>query len=427
MLINEETLEMDDLDLALEGDEEDSELTLDELLDEIDLDDLEEEEEIDEVKADHSGTKVVPGAEIEAADKKNADDPKADKKKKGKDETSLKQGSSGEKIPATEEKAPSTKAGMINAIMDEMKGMKKAELESVFGGTLGALSLDEDDSTDDEDEDEDGKKKKNKKGIKDFKVTAEDFDFQEDLDAIFGTEEIAEGDDENSWKDKAKLVFEAALVSKVNGIAAEMHADHEQELTEAKEEIVEELSEKVDSYLEYVIEKWLEENELAVEAGIRSELAEDFITDLRGVFVEHYIDVPEDKVDIVEELGNQVYELQAKLDEEIEKNIDLSGDVVTNQKDKILDDVAEGLAATDAEKLRSLSEGIDFETEEDYHEKLETVKEQYFPNGEARVRTTLNEEDTELDKDALDDEEENQNIDPTMARYVESIGNTLIQ
>tara|TARA_Y100000310_G_scaffold105378_1_gene103839 strand:- start:17578 stop:18843 length:1266 start_codon:yes stop_codon:yes gene_type:complete len=421
MLINEETLEKDDLDLALEGDEEDNELTLDELLDEIDLDDLEEEEEIDEVKADHSGTKVVPGAEIEDADKKNADDPKADKKKKGKDETSLKQGSSGEKIPATEEKAPSTKAGMINAIMDEMKGMKKAELESVFGGALSALSLDEDDSTDDEDEEF------SEKTLDDYKKSAEDFDFQEDLEAIFSTEEISEGEDEGSWKEKATLLFEAAVVSKVNGIAAEMHADHEQELTEAKEQIVEELSEKVDSYLEYVIEKWLEENELAVEAGIRSELAEDFITDLRGVFVEHYIDVPEDKVDIVEELGNQVYELQAKLDEEIEKNIELSGDVETKQKDEVLADVAEGLAATDSEKLRSLSEGIDFETEEDYREKLETVKEQYFPNGEARVRTTLNEEDTELDKDALDDEEENQNIDPTMARYVESIGNTLIQ
>tara|TARA_Y100000034_G_C6904177_1_gene419057 strand:+ start:1191 stop:2456 length:1266 start_codon:yes stop_codon:yes gene_type:complete len=421
MLINEETLGKDDLDLALEGDEEDNELTLDELLDEIDLDDLEEEEEIDEVKADHSGTKVVPGAEIEGADKKNADDPKADKKKKGKDETSLKQGSSGEKIPATEEKAPSTKAGMINAIMDEMKGMKKAELESVFGGALSALSLDEDDSTDDEDEEF------SEKTLDDYKKSAEDFDFQEDLEAIFSTEEISEGEDEGSWKEKATLLFEAAVVSKVNGIAAEMHADHEQELTEAKEQIVEELSEKVDSYLEYVIEKWLEENELAVEAGIRSELAEDFITDLRGVFVEHYIDVPEDKVDIVEELGNQVYELQAKLDEEIEKNIELSGDVETKQKDEVLADVAEGLAATDSEKLRSLSEGIDFETEEDYREKLETVKEQYFPNGEARVRTTLNEEDTELDKDALDDEEENQNIDPTMARYVESIGNTLIQ
>ena len=421
MLINEETLGKDDLDLALEGDEEDNELTLDELLDEIDLDDLEEEEEIDEVKADHSGTKVVPGAEIEDADKKNADDPKADKKKKGKDETSLKQGSSGEKIPATEEKAPSTKAGMINAIMDEMKGMKKAELESVFGGALSALSLDEDDSTDDEDEEF------SEKTLDDYKKSAEDFDFQEDLEAIFSTEEISEGEDEGSWKEKATLLFEAAVVSKVNGIAAEMHADHEQELTEAKEQIVEELSEKVDSYLEYVIEKWLEENELAVEAGIRSELAEDFITDLRGVFVEHYIDVPEDKVDIVEELGNQVYELQAKLDEEIEKNIELSGDVETKQKDEVLADVAEGLAATDSEKLRSLSEGIDFETEEDYREKLETVKEQYFPNGEARVRTTLNEEDTELDKDALDDEEENQNIDPTMARYVESIGNTLIQ
>lgn len=421
MLINEETLGKDDLDLALEGDEEDNELTLDELLDEIDLDDLEEEEEIDEVKADHSGTKVVPGTEIEDADKKNADDPKADKKKKGKDETSLKQGSSGEKIPATEEKAPSTKAGMINAIMDEMKGMKKAELESVFGGALSALSLDEDDSTDDEDEEF------SEKTLDDYKKSAEDFDFQEDLEAIFSTEEISEGEDEGSWKEKATLLFEAAVVSKVNGIAAEMHADHEQELTEAKEQIVEELSEKVDSYLEYVIEKWLEENELAVEAGIRSELAEDFITDLRGVFVEHYIDVPEDKVDIVEELGNQVYELQAKLDEEIEKNIELSGDVETKQKDEVLADVAEGLAATDSEKLRSLSEGIDFETEEDYREKLETVKEQYFPNGEARVRTTLNEEDTELDKDALDDEEENQNIDPTMARYVESIGNTLIQ
>jgi hypothetical protein len=152
-------------------------------------------------------------------------------------------------------------------------------------------------------------------------------------------------------------------------------------LEEAVESIKQDLTEKVDDYLSYIVEQWMEENQIAIESGLRSEMTEDFIAGLRNLFAENFIDVPAEKVDLVEELASKVEELESKLDEEIERGVSYAKALVESRKSEITREVCEGLTATQVEKIKALAESVDFSTEEEYQEKLETIRENYFPSG----------------------------------------------
>lgn len=200
-----------------------------------------------------------------------------------------------------------------------------------------------------------------------------EYDVEEDVNALLGGEELSE-----DFKNKAKVIFEAAINSKVASIKEELEAQYAEKLQEELVSARESLSERVDSYLEYVADEWFEENALAVEAGLKTEMTESFLEGMKGLFEEHYVTIPEDKYDVLESMVEKLDDMETKLNEQIEKNIALNGRLAESVADSILDNVSEGLAQTQKEKLASLSESVEFESEEQYREKLETLKESYF-------------------------------------------------
>ena len=202
--------------------------------------------------------------------------------------------------------------------------------------------------------------------------TAE-YDIEEDVNALLGGEELSE-----EFREKAKTIFEAAINSKVAEIKEGLEAQYQEKLAEEIEAAKESLAERVDSYLEYVADEWFEENALAVEAGLKTEMTESFLEGMKGLFEEHYVSIPEDKYDVLESMVEKLDDMETKLNEQIEKNISLNGRLSEATADGILDQVSEGLAQTQKEKLASLSESVEFESEDQYREKLETLKESYF-------------------------------------------------
>jgi len=202
--------------------------------------------------------------------------------------------------------------------------------------------------------------------------TAE-YDIEEDVNALLGGEELSE-----EFKEKAKTIFEAAINSKVAEIKEGLEAQYQEKLAEEIEAAKESLAERVDSYLEYVADEWFEENALAVEAGLKTEMTESFLSGMKGLFEEHYVSIPEDKYDVLESMVEKLDDMETKLNEQIEKNISLNSRLAESVADGILDQVSEGLAQTQKEKLASLSESVEFESEDQYREKLETLKESYF-------------------------------------------------
>jgi hypothetical protein len=200
-----------------------------------------------------------------------------------------------------------------------------------------------------------------------------EYDIEEDVNALLGGEELSE-----DFKNKAKVIFEAAINSKVASIKEELEAQYAEKLQEELVSAKEALSERVDSYLEYVADEWFEENALAVEAGLKTEMTESFLEGMKSLFEEHYVTIPEDKYDVLESMVEKLDDMETKLNEQIEKNIALNGRLAESVADSILDNVSEGLAQTQKEKLASLSESVEFESEEQYREKLETLKESYF-------------------------------------------------
>ncbi len=232
-----------------------------------------------------------------------------------------------------------------------------------------------------EEEDEKDKKKNGKKGKKeeddeeeDDEDLEEDFDLEEDVNALLGGEELSE-----EFREKAKLVFESALRSKIGEIKESLEIRYAEALVEEIEEIKEALNDRVDSYLEYVADEWFAENTLSIEKGLKEELTESFLTGLKGLFEEHYVSIPEDKYDVLESMVNKLDDMETKLNEQIEKNVSLNSRLSESVADGILDQISEGLAYTQKEKLASLAESVEFESEAEYREKLETLKESYFP------------------------------------------------
>ena len=248
---------------------------------------------------------------------------------------------------------------------------------------LEAAEEEEDDEEDDEEEGGETEKKKSSKKSKGSeedddedgkKKMEESISIEEDVDALLAGEELSE-----EFRDKAKLIFEAAINSKISEIYESIEAHYENQLVEQVEEIKLELAERVDSYLEYVADEWLQENALVVEQGLKTEMTESFLQGMKGLFEEHYVSIPEDKYDVIESMVDKLDEMETKLNEQIERNIALNQRLAESVADVILSDVSEGLATSQKDKLASLSESVEFESETDYREKLATLREAYFP------------------------------------------------
>ena len=205
--------------------------------------------------------------------------------------------------------------------------------------------------------------------------TEAEFDIEEDVNALLAGEELSE-----EFQEKAKTIFEAAINSRVAAIKESLEKDAEAVLAEEIETVKTELNERVDSYLEYVADEWFTENQLAVEQGLKTEMSESFLTGMKSLFEEHYVTIPEEKYDVLESMVEKLDDMESKLNEQIEKNVSLNSRLAESVADGILESVSDGLAATQKEKLASLSESVEFESEESYREKLETLKESYFPN-----------------------------------------------
>jgi len=223
------------------------------------------------------------------------------------------------------------------------------------------------------------------------------------------------------FKSKAATIFEARIMDRVAQIEEEVEVKYASMFEEAVEEIKSDLTNKVNDYLEYVVEQWMADNEIAIESGLRSEITEDFISGLRNLFAEHYIDVPEEKVDLVDELATKVEELEDKLNEEIEHGIELRKALVESTKQEIVRSVCEGLTDTQVEKIKSLAESVEFSTEEEYKEKLDTIRENYFPTGVKKASVEqLHEkiEDTETGNKKV--------VDPFVAAVSSAISKTKI-
>jgi len=238
---------------------------------------------------------------------------------------------------------------------------------------------------------------------------------KEDIDALFADDATIS----EEFKSKVSTIFEARVNDRVTQLEEEIETRYAGMLEEAVEAVKADLTEKVDDYLSYVVEQWMEENAIAIETGLRAELTEDFIAGLRNLFAEHYIDVPTEKVDLVEELAGKVEELEGKLNEEIERGVGFAKALVESRKIEIAREVTEGLTATQAEKIKSLAEGVEFSTEDEYKSKLETIRENYFPSGTKKAtEDQLNEQ--------FEDAEEKKAViaDPFVAAVSQAISKT---
>ena len=301
---------------------------------------------------------------------------------------------------------PKTKAGMIKALYNQLNAMKKADLSDSFSKIMGSTLTEEDDEEEGEEEEPVESKKLKKEDL--------EIDVKEDIEAIVNGEDLSE-----EFKTKASTIFEAAVsakvLSEVNQRIDKLEEDYKKEITEAKEEHLSTVTEKVDGYLNYVTEEWMKENELAVEKGIRSELVEDFMTGLKNLFTEHYIDIPEEKVDLVDDLFEKVEELEQKLDESINTSVDIKKELAEYKKAETLREVSEDLADTEKEKLGKLADGIDFEDKSQYSEKLEVIKENYFPKQQSET-ITEELENTEKEQDSSES-----SVDPVMSKYASAL------
>ncbi len=283
-----------------------------------------------------------------------------------------------EQVKKEEVKVPSTKSAMIKALFDKVNGMKKEEVTAKWKDLMGVAEAEDmgGPTPMDSDNQKDAVGKKKKK----MKVAMPEINVKEDIDALVEGEQLSE-----EFKSKASTIFEAAVHQKVMEIATVKVEELEKEFqSDLQEEIIsfrDELTEKVDGYLNYVVEEWMRENELALENSLRSEITEEFMGGLKNLFTEHYIDVPDEKVDIVESLYDKVEELEGQLNTQIEENVKTKDELNEYRKNKILEEVCSDLADTQSEKMKSLVEGVSYEENaEDFESKIKTIKESYFPN-----------------------------------------------
>ena len=219
-------------------------------------------------------------------------------------------------------------------------------------------------------------------------------DLKEDIDALLQGQDLSE-----EFVSKATTIFEAAVMSRVEEIAEEVEAQLHEQFEVAVEELKEDFATKIDEYLNYMVEEWMKENELAIESGLRAEIVEDFIGGLKNLFAEHYIDIPEEKVDVVQEMADKVEELEAKLNEEISRSIEFKKEINEHKRIQALQTVCEGLTQTQVEKLKSLAESVEFTSEEEFADKLNTLKEAYTPSNVKAAEKSVLEEGVEVPED----------------------------
>ncbi len=234
---------------------------------------------------------------------------------------------------------------------------------------------------------------------------------EEDVNALLSGEDLSE-----EFKEKAKTIFEASINAKITDIENQLNEAYEQKLVEEVESIKVELTERTDSYLEYVAQEWLDENAIAIEKGIKSEMTESFMEGMKKLFEEHYVTLPDDKYDVLENMVDKLDEMETKLNEQIEKNVTLNQKLGESTAQTIFNNVAEGLAVSQKEKLQSLAESVEFESEESYRGKIETLKESYF--GQKKTTTTTTSAPQELKEEAA-------HVEPAtgaMAAYLDALG-----
>ena len=289
---------------------------------------------------------------------------------------------------------PKTKAGMMSAAVGAMQGMSKEKLSGVLGTLMAGTEAGAFDGN----------------AIKEKSDFEYNVDFNSDLDALVSEEATLS----DAFKEKAETIFEAAIKSKLAEEIDRLEERYEQELAEEIESTKSDLVEKVDSYLNYVVENWMDENKLAVQSGLRTEIAEKFMNSLKDLFTESYIEVPESKVDLVDELAESVDELEEQLNTATAKQIAMQEELEVLKRDAIIREAANGLAETQVEKLKKLAEDVDFESEESFAKKVATIKESYFTK---KVSESA-------DLDDVDESESPLVTSDTMAQYLQAIKKT---
>ena len=319
-----------------------------------------------------------------------------------------------------DEKSESTKADLLKKIAEHFKSEDEEVVKESLTAILEASKEEDEDEDEDEEDMDEAAKKEASHGDDEEEDEDEDekeeskkesYDMSDDIDALVGGEDLSE-----EFKNKAKVVFEAAVSAKVGEIKEELESQKRDEIVEASNEIKEDLTNKVDSFLGYVAEEWVKDNELAIERGLKSELTENFIQGLKALFEDHYVEVPDDKLDVVDELASKIEEVEAKLNEEVSRNIDLTSERDELVRNKVVNEVSSDLTSSEIEKLTKLIEDID--QDENFESNVKTIKESYF-SGE---KSTL-----QLDEEVVSDSEENASteekiLDPSMAAYTAAIG-----
>jgi len=347
----------------------------------------EEKEQSEEILAEKSKAKVKEDDDEDEEDDEGDEDSDDDEEEE-------------ESVKKEEVKVPATKAAMIKALFDKVNGLKKEEVSAKWKDLMGVAEAEDlggetvDDAHPEGDKVAIGKKKKK------IKISMPEINVKEDIEALVEGEELSE-----EFKTKASTIFEAAVHQKVMEIATvkidELEKEYQSNLQEEIVSFRDELTEKVDGYLNYVVEEWMKENELALDSSLKSELTEEFIGGLKNLFTEHYIEVPDEKVDIVESLYDKVEELEGKLNSQIDDNVQVTSELNEYRKDKILEEVCEDLADTQSEKMKTLIEGVSYEDDkDDFENKVKTIKESYFPN------QTKQDENVEQESDVSSDGEE---------------------
>ena len=316
-----------------------------------------------------------------------------------------------------DEKSESTKADLLKKIAEHFKSEDEEVVKESLSAILEASKKDDDEDEDEEEMDEATKKEAShgddddEDEDEDDEEKSESYDMSDDIEALVGGEDLSE-----EFKNKAKTVFEAAVSAKVRDIKEELESQKRDEIVEASNEIKEELTNKVDSFLGYVAEEWVKDNELAIERGLKSELTENFIQGLKALFEDHYVEVPDDKLDVVDELASKIEEVEAKLNEEVSKNIDLSQERDELVRNKVVSEVSKDLTESEVEKLTRLIEDLD--QDEEFESNVQTIKESYFSDSKEKLQ---------LDEEVVSDSDENASteekiLDPSMAAYSAAIG-----
>ena len=268
-----------------------------------------------------------------------------------------------------------------------MQGNMKKEEEEVEGDVVAEAESPEAEEMKMKKDDDLAGAPNQKKKMKKEDTEVEELNIEDDVNALLGGEELTE-----EFKAKAKTIFEAAINAKVSEVRTTLEEEFEQKLVEEVAAEKEALQERVDSYLEYVSDEWMDENQLAIEHGLKTELTESFLSGMKSLFEENYVSIPDDKYDVLESMVEKLDDMETKLNEQIEKNINLNSRLAESVADGILESVSGGLAATQKEKLASLAESVEFESDEEYREKLETLKESYFTSKAPTTKTeTLSE------------------------------------